>query len=285
MAELRLDQNQEVKQGFAGDAFNTAVYAHRQLGPQRVGFYSHIGNDPLSSAFLDFMADEGLNPDDLPRAEDRNIGIYSVSTDPTGERSFHYWRNQSAARQMFADQAEFHALPSAKIVYVSGITMAILSPAARLNLMAWLRSIRGTSVLAYDSNYRPKLWEDKATAQAINRQMWALADIALPSIDDEMDLFDETKDAQTIQRFSDGDFTVSVVKRGKLGPVVPGHQAPLPDFLPAVDVMDTTAAGDSFNGGFLAAWVQGDTLNNCLHAGHDLACEVVQKPGAIIDRA
>lgn len=282
MAELRWDADGRMSQSFAGDTFNTAVYANRMLPAGQVAFYSKIGHDPLSKGFVEMMAAEGLDPANLNFVQNRNLGIYSVTTDQTGERSFHYWRNQSAARCLFDGSDEGSALPAADIIYVSGITLAILPPKSRQALMAYLRSSPG--LVAYDSNYRPKLWEDAQTARQASREMWAICDIALPSIDDELALFGDENEEAVVDRLGRENMAVCVIKRGHRGPISTRQMPSLPEFEPAASVIDTTSAGDSFNGGFLAAYIQGKPLDKCMLAGHNLAAKVVGVRGAIAPR-
>ena len=65
----------------------------------------------------------------------------------------------------------------------------------------------------------------------------------------------------------------------------PPPTPPKPDFPPADKVVDTTAAGDSFNGGYFAALLQGKSEAECLLGGHNLASLVVGAPGAIIAKS
>ena len=272
---------------FAGDTFNTAIYCQRQLGTsQTVGFVSRIGTDPLSDGLVAMAQSESLSCDYLARDSARNIGIYSVATDNQGERSFHYWRNQSAARGLFTSEETELFLPQASMIYLSGITLAILPPIARERLFTLLaeRRAKGTKI-AFDSNYRPSLWESADVARAIMSQMWSLTDIGLPSLDDEMALFGDKTEEDAIARFSAQTFERLAIKRGDRGPLSP-HLAPAdhPEFAPAKQVIDTTAAGDSFNGGYFAAYLQGHDEAACLLAGHNLAAKVVTMPGAIMPR-
>ena len=133
--------------------------------------------------------------------------------------------------------------------------------------------------LIYDSNYRPRLWDSTDHARQITRSMWHRADIALPSIDDEMALFDETAE-QVEKRFTTFKGN-GALKRGADGPISLG-ECVIQTYPPAAQVVDTTAAGDSFNGGYLAALFSGKSQAQALRAGHDLAAQVVQHRGAII---
>ena len=287
MAELRRGADAGFAVGFAGDTFNTAVYTARAMGSTKpnVGYFTRVGTDPLSSDLLAMAGEENLDASHIARDHDRLIGIYAVSTDETGERSFSYWRENSAARQLFSHDESVNSLPAARITYLSGISLAIISPPARRRLMDHLaaKSAKGETLVAFDSNYRPKLWEDQATARTVMTEMWEIADIALPSIDDEMDLFGDTTEDAVIARFSRKNWHACAIKRGVKGPASPTLAATsMPDFPPATSVVDTTAAGDSFNGGYFAALLQGKSETECLLGGHNLASMVVGAPGAII---
>ena len=290
MAELRngavAGSRADFKVGFAGDTYNTAVYCNRTMGEgANVGFFTRVGLDPLSAEFAVRAQEEGLDPSFIAHDGDHLIGIYSVTTDSTGERSFSYWRDNSAARQLFShDEASQH-LPDARIYYLSGITLAILSPSARRRVMDHLKHLAQTTdaLIAFDSNYRPKLWENQSVARQTISEMWDIANIALPSIDDEMDLYDDTDEDAVIARFARHEWRACAIKRGVRGPVSPHLSIDLhPKFEPASKVVDTTAAGDSFNGGYLAAFLQGEDETSCLLKGHEVASRVVGHPGAII---
>ena len=275
MIELSLTgQNAQV--GVAGDTLNTAIYLCRSSRELTVDYITCLGDDPISDRISDFMSGNGIGTSQIKRILGASPGLYAITTTVEGERSFTYWRSSSAARQLFAD-GDFSALENYDAVYLSGVSMAILPHSVRLGLLEWLN--QSLIEVIYDSNYRPNLWENIEDAQKITSAFWRRADIALPSIDDEMLLFDETAVEVTARFLANA--TVGALKRGEKGPLSLGtevHQA----YESAPIVVDTTAAGDSFNGGYLGSLLSGNSQADALMEGHNLAMCVVQHRGAII---
>jgi 2-dehydro-3-deoxygluconokinase len=269
---------------FAGDTFNTAVYCRRLLPARdRVGYLTRIGTDPLSDGFMALAHDEGIDTALVARDAAHNIGIYSVQTDAKGERSFHYWRGDSAARHMFRAREDLAALEGAEILYLSAITLAIIAPEVREALLARLADLRVKGRrIAFDSNYRPRLWPDRATARDWIRRMWRMTDIALPSADDERALYDDADDAAVLSRLRGWGCRSGALKRGAEGPVGFDPAIAASVFPPADRVVDTTAAGDSFNGAFLAALISGRDEAAAMDWGHRTASAVIGQPGAIV---
>lgn len=288
MVELGLprDITGAARIGFAGDAANVAIYLKRVAGAETaVSFVTAVGTDAISERMVAFFAEHGLATDLVERRADRAPGLYAISLDAAGERSFTYWREASAARTLF--QAPCAVTPERMagfdLIYLSGITLAVLSPGAREALRRFLGDYRaGGGMVAFDSNYRPRLWPDAATARREIGALWALTDIALPSIDDEVALWADADEDCVLDRLVSAGVTRGALKRGAAGPRAIGWDGPLPAFTPEPKPVDTTAAGDSFNGAYLAALLGGVSPPDCLMAGHDMAARVVRYPGAII---
>jgi 2-dehydro-3-deoxygluconokinase len=283
MAELRR-AGDGFATGFAGDTFNTAVYARRLLGPGSTGYLTRIGTDPLSSGFSRLALAEGLTTDRILRDPQANIGIYSVQTDAVGERSFHYWRSASAARGLFRDPSDLDLLAGAGLIYFSAITLAVIDDAARGRFLERLAALRenGQVRIGFDSNYRPRLWPNVDTAREWTKAAWRLTDIALPSVDDEMALFGDSSDRAVLDRLRSWGCSFGALKRGAMGPVAIGSGARDLRFAPAAQVVDSTSAGDSFNAGFLAAVLGGRDIETALIWGHETARTVVGAAGAIV---
>jgi len=282
MIELSMDGDHAAV-GVAGDTLNTAIYLKRTAPAIQVDYVTRLGQEPFSRKIRDFIAAQRVVVVDAIEYDVNGTpGLYAITTDAGGERSFTYWRDQSAARKMFqtTQGPNFGALKGYDVLYLSGISLAILPQETRETLLEWLAGYqsRGGRVV-YDSNHRPKLWPDAETAQKVNAEMWAIADIALPSIDDEAVLSGESPDEIAARFLRLG--KTGALKRGPSGPLCLATGA-VDDYRQAARVVDTTAAGDSFNGGYLGALFQGANQAEALRVGHDLAARVVGYKGAIV---
>jgi 2-dehydro-3-deoxygluconokinase len=271
--------------GFAGDTLNTAIYLKRNAPGTDVAYVTKLGSDRLSDRMLAMMEGENLNTDLVLRSPTRMPGLYAIATDAAGERSFLYWRDTSAARALFQSPAlALSDLASFDVLYFSAISLAILPEENRRDFLHSLAAYRaGGGLVAFDSNYRPRLWHGAETARRDVEAAWRATDIGLPSVDDEMALFGDPDADAVIDRLNRWGVTSGALKCGAKGPrSLDG--APAPDCPPAPRVIDSTAAGDSFNGGYLAARFSGQDQTTALAAGHALASQVVQHRGAILPR-
>lgn len=274
--------------GIAGDTLNTAWYLRRMLGPDwRVGYLSRVGEGQFSRRMLDFLEGEGIEAEHVLRDPRHEIGLYAISLQD-GERSFSYWRDNSAARRLADDPVALaRALADCRLAYFSGITVAILPPEGRAALAAALAEARrrGTRVV-FDPNLRPRLWPDVAAMRDGIEAFAAVSDLILPSFDDEATHFGDETAAATIQRYRDRGAGHVVVKNGG-GPMRFGGaegEGALDDLAPE-PVVDTTAAGDSFNAGYLAASLAGADCATAIRAGHALSRQVIRHRGALVPQA
>lgn len=290
MVELSLSGESSVALGFAGDTLNTAIYLNRLTGHEvEVAYCTTLGCDPLSGRLKNYIESESISTQAVSYSNDKSVGLYAISTDSQGERTFSYWRSDSAARTLFNQGAiNFDCLHGYNVVYLSAITLAILPAAVRTALLEYLdqqRQMHNTTVV-FDSNYREALWESQSVARETVAAAWSVTDIALPSVDDEMDLFGDATEAAVIERLQSYGVTNGALKRGEAGPLSlnPEDRDQHLTFSPATTAVDTTAAGDSFNGGYLSAKLRGGTSEESLRLGHECAKTVVGFRGAIVPK-
>lgn len=271
--------------GFAGDTMNTAWYLRHLLAEgDEVSYFTALGSDSASDQMVRFLDDAGIGTGHVVRRGDRTIGLYMIQLND-GERSFSYWRGQSAARQMADDPAALaRALGGVGIAYFSGISIAILPPQGRETLFDALRTFRmaGGEVM-FDPNLRPRLWESDTVMKDVVMQAAALSDTVLPSHEDEAEWFGDTNPEATAKRYVDQGAACVIVKNGD-GPMMAWEDGNLSTHDPETvsQVVDTTAAGDSFNAGYIAGRVAGDDLAPAITKGAQLAAKVVQARGALV---
>ena len=287
MIELMFDDlPADAKANIAGDTFNTAVYLRRVLESEHsVDYVTALGDERLSEKIAKAIAHHGIGTERIRRSKDKLPGVYSITLDTQGERSFSYWRSESAARCMFetVHGPDFQCLEGFDVIYASGISLAILPDATRRAFFNWLKHFRKEGGrFAFDSNYRPALWENRELAAERTDAAWTLCDIALPSLDDEMALFAETEN-DVISRFKGYSHATGAIKRGSRAPILLGStEAPNQSYPVVSNVVDTTAAGDSFCGGYLATFLNYADSGKAVVAGHQLASAVIQSKGAIV---
>lgn len=273
----------------AGDAYNTAVYLKRSLGPEaEVAFLTAVGDDALSHNMTAQFAAEGLEtglaftvPNGLP-------GLYLIELDAHGDRSFHYWRSASAARRWLAEleaRGGADLLAGADLIYLSGISLAILEPEERKRALDLLRSLRGrVGRIAFDPNIRPRLWPDLAQARETVEAASALSDIVLPSLVDGELIWNAADPSTQLDRYGAlaPEIALTLGEDGVRLRVGAESLA-----LPArtVQAVDTSGAGDSFNGAYLAERLRGADPLAAARAGLALAARVVAAPGALIPSA
>lgn len=280
-------------QGFGGDTANTAVYLARiaeECGcGLHVEYLTALGDDRHSSRMRSWLHDEGVGTALTRTVPGRRPGLYLVELDEHGERSFAYWRGESAARELLATPDSVDAVrpvTTANLVYLSGITLAVLSPAARIRLHGLLDELRARGGrVAFDPNYRPALWRDPDTARQASTDLLRRTDVALPTFADEHALFGDAGPADTVDRLRATGVAEVVVKDGAAGAVLASADGvETVAAQPVHPVVDSTAAGDAFNAAYLHERAHGRSPASAALAGHRLAAVVIAHPGAVIPR-
>ena len=272
---------------YGGDTINTSIYLSRN--DIAVSYFTGLGDDIMSDWLLEEWTKEGVDCSLVARMPNSVPGMYMINVDDHGERSFLYWRKNSPASRLFDNQDSaaklFKSISGYDYVYLSGISLAILESESRERLFGLLFEYRQQGgKIVFDGNYRPNLWPSVDLAQQAYSRMYRMTDIALPTLEDETLLYGFESAEQVMQTIRDHGATEIVVKMGGDGCLA--LQDGTVNFVESetVELVDTTAAGDSFNAGYLAARLKGSSGIDACYAGHSLASKVIQHRGAIIPK-
>jgi 2-dehydro-3-deoxygluconokinase len=271
--------------GYGGDTLNTAIHLAR--AGHDVAYLTALGSDPMSADLKERWRGEGLDTALVLDHPGRSTGLYAISTDAAGERSFSYWRDTSAAREMLALPGSAAALAAAEradLIVFSLITLAILPPDGRAALLETVRRVRAAGgLVAFDGNYRARLWTSASEAAAARDAAIACASLGLPTLEDERAIAGTGIGAVDVAKhWQRRGCAETIVKLGPAGCLLPDGTIIAPDQVLAP--VDTSGAGDAFNAGYLDARLRVASPAEAARSGHALAGWTIMRPGAIPSR-
>jgi 2-dehydro-3-deoxygluconokinase len=248
------DGTRHYLEGHGGDTSNAAIAAARQ--GTRTGYITAIGQDMPGDSFMALWAKESIDTTHVRRRPDAATGVYFVTHDEAGHNFLHY-RTGSAASLYAPSDLPIEAIAAARMLYVSGISQGISASACDAVFAAIQAARANGTLVAYDTNYRPRLWPP-ARAAAVMHAAMALTDYALPGMDDVTTLTGLTDPDAMLNFYLALGARVVVLKMGADGAYVAeaGQRTRIP-FHPVTEI-DATGAGDTFCGAFLARILAGD---------------------------
>ena len=272
-----------LKRSYGGDILNSLIAAQRE--GSRTGFITRVGNDPFGSGLRSGWQAEGLDLTCAPLVEGEN-GIYFISLLPGGEREFTYRRAGSAASELSPGDVSQEYVASARTLLLSGITQAISPGAQQATLhAAQLARDCGTQV-AFDPNYRPRLWEPRggfSAARKAFQEVLPYVDVLLPSYPADLPLLDDQyQDPLHAVKRLQGMVPQGIValKCGEDG-VYLGSDSQRIAAQTVENVLDTTGAGDAWNGVFLHALHSGQSAEQAAGQAHRAAAHTIRHRGAV----
>ena len=239
--------------GHGGDTSNCAIAAARQGAA--VGYLTCLGSDAFGDSFMALWAAEGIDTNQVCRDPEAPTAIYFVDHE-AGEHRFTYLRAGSAASRMTPRTFARDYIANARVLHVSGISQAISASACDTVFDA-IGAARDNGVtVSYDPNLRLKLWPLQR-ARAVIHEAMRECDIALPGLDDAVQLTGLDHPDAIADFYLALGARVVALTLGKAGTLVatPQHRERIG--VHAVAAVDATAAGDTFDGAFLAETLRG----------------------------
>lgn len=273
---------------FGGDTLNTAIYAARLVSSEGdVSYLTRLGDDPYSRNMRRAWENERIDTSFVSIEPERTVGLYAIATDEFGERSFTYWRDATPARELFqgrSTETELAALAKADVLYLSGITLAVLSETGRSNLIYAMHVAKSRgAIVAFDPNYRANLWENHSIAARLTGDAISASNLVFTSEGEQKLLFGDKSRKESSERLRDAGVSEWILREGS-GPLTIGFDEQESELLvePVKKPLDTTGAGDAFNGAYLAGRVRGRGPVQAGEHAAKVAARVIQHRGAII---
>ena len=264
------------QRSFAGDSFNTAVYMARAGLPTR--YLTRLGDDTASMEIVAYMQAQGIDTSLVSHTPGRNPGLYLISNDSSGERTFSYYRDSSPARETFDEPIDLQA----DVFYFTGITLAV-TRSGLVNLVELLRTLQaGATRIVFDPNYRPTLWKDPAQARSHYEAVLGHCQTVLPTLGDDRMIWGVDSAQESVDFYRARGAQEIVVKGDDYSAHAWSQDDQAKRKADPVPAADTTGAGDAFNAGYLACRLQGHNMASSLAAAQALAARVVQHRGAIL---
>lgn len=268
-------------QGFGGDTSNAVIAAAR--AGAKTAYLTRVGDDAFGRMLRDLWRSEGVDSRAVETDSDSPTGIYFVTHGAKGHE-FSYRRAGSAASRMtprwLQDGPAAQVIREAKILHVSGISLAISTSACETALAAMQLARKGGTQVSFDPNLRLKLWSLEDARAGIAQAM-GLCDIFLPSLDDVTALTGMADTDQVIDWGHAGGAAIVVLKLGAEGAVVSDGSRRERIASLAVQTVDATGAGDCFGGNLLARLAAGDSVFDAARYANAAAALKVQGFGAV----
>lgn len=243
-------------QGFGGDTSNAAIAAAR--AGASVGYLTAVGDDPYGRAFRDLWSAEKVDHTHVKTDPGAPTAVYFVTHDASGH-NFSFFRKGSAASRYAPADLPQDYIAGAKILHLSGISLAISDSACDAGFAA-MEAARAAGVrVSFDTNLRLKLWP-KARARAVITEAIRLADICLPSFDDILAMGGPGRPDAVIDAMLELGAKIVALKNGAKGAIVADATRRVAVPAHPCTPVDATGAGDCFGGSFIARLVQGDDM-------------------------
>ena len=248
-SEKPIESADSFTRSFAGESVNILVAASR-LG-NTTGYITRLGSDPFTTYLLDSWRSEGIDTSQSKQVSGFNA-VHFVATLPNGERDFVYYRKGSAPTTINPADIDPNYISQAKIMHISGVAQGISPTAGDAVLHAAQIARENSITVSYDPNYRHQLWSH-SDARAGMKRVIPYVDYFLPSLPADTEVLFGTQDPNKIidQSLELGAIIVAI-KMGAYGAIIgTKHETfSIPPYNSG-PVVDTTAAGDAFNAGFL----------------------------------
>lgn len=250
------------------------VLAMLSILEKQTAFIGKVGRDGFGLFLKKTLEESGIDTSGLIVSDTEPTTLAFVQLDEKGDRSFDFYRNQSADVMLRKEEVSEELLKECRLFHFGSVSMTA-EPARSATLYAARRAKELGKMVSYDPNYRPALWHDRMEAVEVMRSGLAFADVVKVSDDEVEMLTGESDFLRGAKVLVDGGAKLALVTAGEQGTWYAGASG-CSGHVPSVKVqaVDTTGAGDTFLGVVL-----GQVLE-CARSLDELSekelCEIIQ---------
>ena len=227
------------EQKAGGAPFNVACAA-KKFGAE-VAFVGSVGDDIIGNKLVSFAKERGFDGRYIGRSKSRNTTLAFVSIDASGERSFCFFRKNTA--DAFIKSPSEKLLKSADIVHIGSLMLSDGRGVAFIEKLVE-RARKYSPKISFDVNFRSDVFASESEAIKTYKKVLPLMDIVKFS-EDEIKIFGNDYIERSLK---DKLVFVTLGSKGSRWQYK-GRSG----FAPTVKVkcVDTTGAGDAFYAGVL----------------------------------
>lgn len=259
----------------SGGAESNVAIGLARLG-HHVGWFGHLGNDPLGRTIIKSLRGEGIDVSQAKLSNEAPTGLM-IRERLLGKSYVYYYRRFSAASLMKPEDLDEEYIKSAKILHITGITAA-LSMSCRETLMSAIEIARKHGIIiCFDPNLRLKLWSVDE-ARKVLLDIAQQVDYFLPGLD-ELKLLYQTDDFEHIVALLKELKAVSVVKGDNETYIIDKGKLSAVPWFKVEHIVDTVGAGDGFCAGFISGLLKKYSHKEAVKLGNLIGSIVVQSYG------
>ena len=276
-----LEESTEFGKFLAGAELNVAVGISRL--EHEAAYISKVGDDPFGNFIIAAAKKAGIDTRHLTKENRHLTGFYLKQNVSKGDPSVAYFRKNSAAANLTADELADVDVSGVKLAHLSGIFPALSDKALEAFKIFNQRLNEAGVLTVFDPNLRPALWESREKMIAVTNELAQSSQIILPGIN-EGEILMGSRDPEAIAEFYLGQSALThtvIVKLGADGAFVKtkdGKAYTVAGF-PVKEVVDTVGAGDGFAVGLESALLEEWPMEDAVSRACAVGALAVQSPG------
>lgn len=251
----------------AGAELNVAIGLTR-LGHSAT-YTTKLGNDPFGKRIVMSLTDNKIGSEFVTYSDTNPTGFMLKGKVTSGDPQIFYFRKNSAASTISAEDIENVDFTKYGYLHLTGILPALTKSTREATFRLIEKAKENGVFVSFDPNLRPQLWENRETMIEVINELASKADIVFPG-EAEGEILAGSREPEKIGEFylalGAKAVVTKVESRGAVISTADGNE-----FVPGFkvkEVVDTVGAGDGFAAGTLSGIMEGKSLYESVLRGN-----------------